>query len=440
MNLTGRCIEFITLKTKNKTGNIRRILRVLKPAASGRYFSTGPIFDFEIQDTSRFIDTAPEACVGSIIEVKTNNPKNVQHKKTPVVKSVALLTPNRNRGQLNLSLRNIQNPDRQKKLRIRSATTRAIHKFFTKQDYQHVETPALVKSPGMEPHIRPFQTSSGAFLHTSPEFAMKKLLVEGFEKIYQISKTYRYEPPSHTHHPEFTMLEWYEAYKDLAGLRAQTEALVKFVAREIYKTEHKKDLPHLFKKPFLVKTVKQLFLEGTGFLLPTQDDVEKLRKIERSLKIPGKREHDQRSWDDVFFSIWLNAVEPKFPRDRGLFVTEFPESQAALSTLKQDLDKTWVANRFELYLGGVELANAFHELTDPERQLQRFIKDQKIRKLNYGTLYPESPIDEEFIEALREGLPPSSGIALGVDRLVMILAEAQTLEETLWLPAFHPTE
>jgi lysyl-tRNA synthetase class 2 len=142
------------------------------------------------------------------------------------------------------------------------------------------------------------------------------------------------------------------------------------------------------------------------------------------------------TWDDLYFKIWLTFIEPKLPADKAVFVYRYPPSQSALSVIDTDPDGSPWARRFEPYAGGLELGNAFEELTDPIEQRKRFIEDMNLRESIYGSSFPRNPIDEDFLEALAEGMPPAGGIAVGVDRLVMLLANEPDIDYTIWLQSY----
>jgi lysyl-tRNA synthetase class 2 len=290
----------------------------------------------------------------------------------------------------------------------------------------------------METHIRPFSIQSScnpelsAYLPTSPEFAMKRLLVGGLEKIFQICPAFRDEPNSITHHPEFTLLEWYRAYADYEQIMHDTENLFEFLA------------VRLFGKPVLtfqgreisVKTpwprlkVRNLFLEMTGVDLVQHSETLQLASECKRLGLPVNSED---TWDDLYFKIWLNLIEPQLPSNQAVFVTRYPASQAALSVIDTDPDGSRWARRFELYAAGIELGNAFEELTDPYEQRKRFTEDMNLRAEIYGPSFPKNPMDEGFLEALTEGMPPAGGIAIGVDRMVMLFADEPHIDYTKWM-------
>lgn len=367
---------------------------------------------------------------GDLVEVR-------QLSESPIFE-VKLLTSNRS-GKTPFT-DHVQNPRRQHGMKIRTQVEKGIHEFFEARDFLHTRTPLLVPSPGMEPHIRPFQTQQGPYLPTSPEFAMKRLLAGGLERIYQICPAFRFEPFSRTHFPEFTLLEWYRAYAGWESIMQDTEELLFSLAQKLHGRRmiqfqnQKIDL----QPPWPRLRVVDLFEEHTQIDLRQNQSLEQLTESAKKLGIHVSQSSEQNqtedSWDDLYFKIWLDHVEPHLPNDRAVFVTHYPASQAALAVTTQDPDGLVWAKRFEAYAGGIELANAFEELTDPVEQRNRFEKDMDLREAVYGDSFPRTPLDEGFLTALEEGLPPSGGIALGVDRLIMLLADEPDIEFTHWLP------
>lgn len=336
----------------------------------------------------------------------------------------------------------IQDPRRQRALSVREAVESGITRFFQERGFRKVRTPLLVRSPGMETHIRPFQAlalgqkpaSDSAYLATSPEFAMKKLLAGGYEKIFQICPAFRAEPFSRTHHPEFTLLEFYRAHVGYEAIMKDTEALVEFLAQSLsgHSELRYQGQTISVKTPWPRLRVRDLFLEHTDVDLVRCSERSDLEKQCARLKIPT----DARdTWDDLYFKIWLNEVEPKLPKDRAVFVTRYPASQSALAVTDRDPDGSTWARRFEFYIGGLELGNAFEELTDAKEQRLRFETDMKLREKTYGASFPKSPIDEEFLEAVAQ-MPSAGGIAIGVDRLVMLFADEADIGFTTWLPPY----
>ena len=330
-------------------------------------------------------------------------------------------------------------PRRLHAISIREKVERGIREFFLTQGFRETRTPLLVPCPGMEPHIRPFRIESTLpgtqpkFLPTSPEFAMKRLLVGGLEKIFQICPAFRDEPHSPTHLPEFTLLEWYRAHAGYEEIMQDTEQLFEALALQLF------GQPEILfqgqkisvKTPWPRLRIRDLFLEHTQINLVESSTVDLLR--EKCHKL-GLQTNPTDSWDDIYFRIWLNFIEPHLPKDQAVFVTRYPASQAALAVIDQDPDGSKWARRFELYAGGIELGNAFEELTDPLEQRRRFVEDMELREQTYGESFPKNPLDEGFLAALEEGMPPSGGIAVGVDRIVMLYANESDIGMTTWLP------
>jgi len=295
----------------------------------------------------------------------------------------------------------------------------------------------------MEIHIRPFKVTAGtgeyvAHLPTSPEFAMKKLLSGGLERIYQIARVFRNEPLSSTHLPEFTMLEWYRANDSLERIKDDCKELLSVISQNVHQSlvfESNEMTINLTE--WKSTTTRELFIQYTDLdiakLINFRDFSAAVIKNELFQTIPDSISN----WDDLYFYVWLNHIEPKIDPTTPLFVTHYPESQAALAQIVTDDEGNQWADRFELYLGGYELANAFNELTDPDVQLNRFENDMNTRKSIYGDKFPPSPIDHELIRALREGLPKSAGIAVGVDRLVMLFSGVIDIRHTVWLEPYQ---
>lgn len=345
--------------------------------------------------------------------------------------------------------KHVQDPRRQHALKVRTRVESSIREFFLNQDFLETRTPLLVRSPGMETHIRPFTIESHflgkSYLPTSPEFAMKKLLVGGLHKIFQICPAFRDEPLSVTHHPEFTMLEWYRAHSDYEAIMRDTEQLVESIALKLF------NQPSIFyqgetiqvKTPWLRMTTRECFKHYCDIDLNQYPTFEALLSAAKESSNPSLKHlsfdhgwdaQDQKTWDDLYFYLWLNCIEPNLPKNQAIIIKDYPASQSALAVKATSTDGYRYAKRFEFYIGGIELGNAFEELTDPDEQLQRFKDDMKLRTQLYGDDFLPSPIDEDFIAALREGLPPSGGIAVGVDRLVMLFANEPDIQKTQWLP------
>jgi len=322
-------------------------------------------------------------------------------------------------------------------LEARGRVLQAVREVFAARGFVEVETPALQVSPGLEPHLQAFATmfeSPGEaarpmFLHTSPEFAMKKLLVAGMPRIFQLARCFRNAERGATHHPEFTMLEWYRAGARYLDLVADGEALLEAACPALLTWQGRTCDP---RAPWERLTVAEAFGRYCGIdILSTAPDPaapnrDRLAAAARPLGITP-REGD--NWEDLFFRIFLAEIEPKLGIGAPTVLYDYPVSMAALARVKPEDAR--LCERFELYVCGLELANAFGELTDAAEQRRRFAADQAKKRALYGETYP---VDEDFLAALERGLPESAGIALGLDRLVMLAAGATHIEDVLWAP------
>ncbi len=335
---------------------------------------------------------------------------------------------------------------RRANLEKRAAIVAATRAFFARGGFVEVETPALQVSPGTEPHLVAFATELEApgrarrrrlYLHTSPEFAMKKLLVAGGTRIFQLARVFRNAERGAAHHPEFTMLEWYRAGADYTVLMDDCSALLRDAAgaagASIFAWQGKSCDPRA--TPERVSVV-EAFRRLTGIdLAATMPDphAPDAAALAREAARIGVRAAPGDRWDDVFFRVFLERIEPNLGLGRPTIVYDYPISMAALARAKPD-DRRF-AERFELYVAGLELANAFGELTDDAQQRARFEADQALKERLYGERYP---IDEDFLAALAHGMPVSAGIALGFDRMVMLATGAQRIEDVLWAPVVSP--
>jgi lysyl-tRNA synthetase class 2 len=316
-----------------------------------------------------------------------------------------------------------------------------IRGFFGTRDFVEVDTPALQVSPGLEPHLMAFTTEldepgSGSrprYLHTSPEFAMKKLLVAGVPRLFQLTHCFRNGERSATHHPEFTMLEWYRAGAGYRDLMADCEALLRTcldaAGAPHFTWQGKTAIPAA---PWEYLSVADAFARHAHIDLlatapdPAQPSLDLLAAAARPL---GIAPHAGDSWEDLFFRVFLDRIEPKLGVGAPSILYDYPISMAALARPKPEDPR--LAERFELYVASLELANAFGELTDAATQRARFLADLQKKRARYGITYP---IDEDFLAALAHGMPQSAGIALGVDRLVMLATGATHIEDVLWAP------
>ncbi|MBI2482808.1 EF-P lysine aminoacylase GenX [Candidatus Uhrbacteria bacterium] len=318
-------------------------------------------------------------------------------------------------------------------LALRAHIVRKVREFFWSQQFIEVETPVALACPSQEPYLEPLRTTihdvrgraHDAFLRMSPEFSLKKVMAAGVDRVFEIGPVFRDgEPWGDTHNPEFTMIEWYRAHADYRQLMRDGEALVHTLLRA-RRTLRYQDQIIDCATPWERLTMRQAWrryarLDLDGLLTRTA--------MARACRAKGYTVTAGDTFDDLFFKIHLSEVEPKLGRARPTFLTDWPASMAALAR-KKSRDPRY-AERVELYLGGLELANGFSELTDADEQLARFREDQRLRKRLGRTPYP---IDHAFIAALRR-MPPTAGIALGIDRLVMLLCDAATVDEVRWLP------
>lgn len=330
-------------------------------------------------------------------------------------------------------------------LAVRGAITAATRAWFMDQGFAEVETPALQVSPGLEPHLKAFATdleepfdqgTRRLYLQTSPEFAMKKLLAAGCPRIFQLARVYRNGERSATHHPEFTMLEWYRAGETVDALIADAGALLRGAWNAV-PAELRGDglrwngLRCDPLRPMQVLTVADAFARYAGIDLlatapdPHRPDADLLRAAaaRTGFMLPPTGD-----WEDVFFHIFLALIEPKLGVGAPTALIDYPISMAALARVS-DKDSR-VAERVEIYAAGLELANGFAELTDAAEQRRRFEADMDKKQRLYGVRYP---IDEDFLAALAQ-MPEASGIALGFDRLVMLATGASTIDDVLWAP------
>lgn len=292
-----------------------------------------------------------------------------------------------------------------------------IKTFFDGLEFLETPTPPMVQNPGMEPHIHPFKIKhtysnedTDFYLHTSPEFYMKELLSEGFEKIYNLSYCFRDEPSSQTHRPQFMMLEWYRAHSRYESIMDDVTNLIKNCQTKL-DTRPLKNFPRL--------TVNEAFQNELSFpILDFLDKKELYSKIKSDFKDIHLASINELSWDDLFFLLFLNKIEPQLEKEDFVLLYEYPAPLAALSTIKTNDQR--VCERFEVYLRGVELCNCFNELTNLEEQKKRMREDGKIKKELYGYELPEPKV---LFDALDRGIPPSAGVALGVERLLLGLTE-----------------
>ncbi|MCQ2914867.1 MAG: EF-P lysine aminoacylase GenX [Alphaproteobacteria bacterium] len=329
-------------------------------------------------------------------------------------------------------------------LKKRIKIINAIREFFVNQDFLEVETPILQISPGLEPHLKAFETKmvepfcdengKTMYLHTSPEFTMKKLLAAGLPKIFQMARVFRNEERSKHHHPEFIMLEWYRAHEDYNILMQDTIDLVRYCAKACGATAligdgNSCDPFDNWEKISVCEAIKKYAGFDLMETLPKEPDLapnpEPIAK--KAIEL-GIQVNESDSWDDIYFRIAYEKIEPNLGKKVPTILFDYPVCMAALSR-KKDSDPR-LSERFEVYASGVELANAFSELTDAVEQRTRFEHDMDLKEKLYHERYP---IDDDFIAAVSM-MPKATGIAVGVDRLVMLLTGAKRIDDVLWAP------
>jgi lysyl-tRNA synthetase class 2 len=330
--------------------------------------------------------------------------------------------------------------DRRPLLMRRGSVTRAVHDYFQRNGFTEVECGALQVTPGLETHLHgvraelhgPDGTPQHLYLHTSPEFACKKLLAAGERLIYVLARAYRSRERGPLHAPEFTMLEWYRAEAPYETVMDDAVALARLAAeaagsgRLSYRGAH----ADAGSEPERL-TVAEAFERHAGIdLMATLDEDGNGRRdvLADAAAANGTQVADDDTWSDLFSKILVARVEPRLGMGRLTLLTDYPAAEAALA--RRCPGDRRLAERFELYAAGVELANGFGELTDPVEQRQRFEAEMAEKQRIHGERYP---LDEELLAALRL-MPPASGVALGFDRLVMLATGARRIEEVMWTP------
>jgi elongation factor P--(R)-beta-lysine ligase len=291
-----------------------------------------------------------------------------------------------------------------------------VRRYFHSQGFRHWQTPTLLVSPGIDAHIDFFAASGirsqrSYFLPTSPEFALKKALADGETKIFEIKACFRDDDSSPTHSAEFLMLEWYRAYADKWELLEDFLGLVRFVAHEM-----NLDLPPSFS---VKKTsMAELFRQKINLQLHPETSRQELLEVLQKHNLHWGEGDD---WDDLFFRLYIEFIEPTLGAEGPQAVYNFPFSQGSLSRKTQD---GW-ADRFEIYWEGLELANAYQEQNDPAQMQSRYDSEIEKRKNAHKTPHPQ---DSEFLSKMREGFPPCAGIALGLERLWMVLNQIPSIQ------------
>lgn len=297
---------------------------------------------------------------------------------------------------------------RKRALCLRAAIIQSIRDFFVQGGYLEVETPHRIPAPAPEAHIDAIP-ADGWFLHTSPELCMKRLLAAGYPRVFQVCRCWRSGERGSRHIPEFTMLEWYRTHTDYWGLMQETEALVQSVARSINLGD-------------------RLMYQGQTITLSSPWMRFRVEEVFSRYSHVSMAEALERG---AFDKVMVEDIEPRLGVEVPTFVYDYPAERGSLARLRRDNPS--FAERFELYIATLEIANGFSELTDAKEQRERFEREEAYRRQQGKRPYP---VPEKFLQEL-EDMPPSAGIALGVDRLVMLFAGAQSVDEVV---AFTPEE
>lgn len=329
------------------------------------------------------------------------------------------------------------NPDVAEVFRARNRTVKALRTFLDERGFVEVETPLLHSVRGGAT-AKPFSTHHNAldldlFLRIAPELYLKRLLVGGLERVYELGRCFRNEGISTQHNPEFTMLEFYQAYADYRELMDLTEEMLRAMAKEIagHSTLHYQGRDYDLGKPFRRVTVRDAILEHNPDLSPAElDDLERVREYARGLGIgvrPG--------WGTgkIQFEIFEKTVEDHLLDP--VFVTSYPVEVSPLS--RRNDDDPSVSDRFELYVAGREIANGFSELNDPEDQAERF--RAQLREKEAGD-HEAMHYDEDYVRALEHGMPPTAGEGIGIDRLVMLFTDSPSIRDVVLFPHMRPAD
>ena len=326
----------------------------------------------------------------------------------------------------------IVNPEAKKVFRKRSIITRALRSYLDHEEFLEVETPVLQPLYGGA-NARPFKTHHNSldqtfYLRIADELYLKRLIIGGYDKVYELSKDFRNEGMDRNHNPEFTMLEWYEAYSDYKDQMKRVEEIIRFAAKSIGSMQVdwgdvKIDLSKKFdKKPFL-----ELLKDATGEDLLEADE-KKLRLVckENNIETSNKENYGQ-----LLDELMKKLVEPNLIQP--IFVIDHPREISPLAKTHRSGENKLV-ERFELFIGGAEFANSFSELNDPLDQRERLENQAKLKEQGDEEA---QPIDDNFIEAMECGMPPTGGVGLGVDRLVMLLTNNRSIRDVLLFPAMR---
>jgi len=323
-------------------------------------------------------------------------------------------------------------------LKKRNKIIKAMRLFFDNNGFMEVDPPFLTPFPTLDSNIHSLSSnvldSNGKqytfYLHTSPEHSMKKLLAAGADKIYFLGKVFRDRECTAMHNPEFTMLEWYRANASYEDIMKDAEQLIASVSEQVLGQTSLMFGSKNFDltRPFQRMTLRDLVFQNAKIDLYLNNTMDDLRNALKQNKVSFQEDED---WETLFSRLFLEKIEPDLGIPKPTFVIDYPISMGLMAKRKSH-QPDWV-ERVELYIASVELANGYGELQDSQEQKERFQMEQKKRLEETGIKYP---IDVELLDALEKGIPPSAGMALGVDRLVMLFMDKHNIEDVLFFP-FH---
>ena len=323
-----------------------------------------------------------------------------------------------------------------KLFKLRADILAAVRTFFRERHFLEIEAPLMTPYPTLDSNIRsvPVSYDTGQkealplYLHTSPEHAMKKLMAAGADRLAFIGKVFRDGEQTKMHNGEFTMVEWYRSRADYQDIIAETADLIRYIAKNIFNTTvlNYQGQTYDLSGKWTQSEVRQLFQTYADIDIAGPVEASKLKETAQQHAIPFMADD---SWETLYFRLFLTLIEPRLGHTAPEFVIDYPTSMGLMARQKCN-DAEWV-ERTELYIAGVELANGYSELTDPVEQLNRFKADAAIKKNECGLEYP---IDHELIEALYDGLPPCAGMALGLDRLIMLFLDKTDIQDVLLFP------
>ena len=362
--------------------------------------------------------------IGSLISFKINLDNKIE--KIKIKNSTLNFEAN---GDIFRWIKLTKKPSRMEFIQTRHQIIRGIRKWFDQQNFIETETPLLVSAPSPEAQLFPVKTDKG-YLITSPEYQMKRLLVGGFDKIFQISRCFRDDENSPQHNPEFTMLEWYRTYQPLEKLMTDIEKFALYLSDSVKSNLLSKKIPL---PPWPRKSVSSLFKKHIGIKLDGYETANELRKkaeLSGYEKIfsdlpDSSKLTDSLAYEQTFFRLW-NYIQNRFSKSTPIFVFDWPLPLASLARKNSKRQK--FAERVELYANCMELANGFAELTDPIEHRSRFEQDLKNRKSEGRETVP---LDKKLLKSIELGLPECSGMALGIDRLIMWLCGTDNIQDVI---------